>query len=154
MAAPILDRILEDIKACMKAGDKDSLTALRMLNAQIKDATVNAGKDPTDADVTSIIAKAIKQRQDAQAQFEQGGRPDLAEKEKREIELFKKYQPAQLGEEEIRALVTKAIAETAAQSPKDMGKVMKALMPHVAGKADGKLVSQTVQAMLNQPAKG
>ena len=153
MSAPILDRILEDIKTCMKAGDKDSLTALRMLNAQIKDATVNVGKDATDADVSSIIAKAIKQRQDAQAQFQQGGRPDLAEKEQREIELYKKYQPAQLGEEAIRDLVKKAIAETGAQTPKDMGKVMKALMPHVAGKADGKLVSQTVQAMLNNPSQ-
>ena len=153
MSAPILDRILEDIKTCMKAGDKDSLTALRMLNAQIKDATVNVGKDATDADVSSIIAKAIKQRQDAEAQFRQGGRPDLAEKEQREIELYKKYQPAQLSEEAIRELVKKAISETGAQTPKDMGKVMKALMPHVAGKADGKLVSQTVQAMLNNPGQ-
>ncbi len=148
MSAPLFDALLADIKTAMKSGDKDNLAALRMLHAQIKDATVNQGKDVTDPDVATIIAKAIKQRQEAVAQFQQGGRQDLADRELREIELFKKYQPQQLSEAEIAALVKKAVAETGATSRKEMGKVMAALMPHVKGKADGKLVSQLVQSAL------
>jgi uncharacterized protein len=148
MPSPLFDRLLADIKTAMKSGDKDNLAALRMLHAQIKDATVNAGREVTDADVAALIAKAIKQRQDSAAQFEQGGRLELAGKEKKEIELYRKYQPMQLTEAEIKDLVASAIAETAAASKKDMGKVMAALMPHVKGKADGKLVSQIVQAAL------
>lgn len=148
MPSPLFETLLADIKTAMKSGDKDKLAALRMLHAQIKDATVNVGKDVTDADVAALIAKAIKQRQDALSQFEQGGRQDLADRERAEIEIFKAYQPAQLSESEIAALVKRAIAETGATSRKEMGKVMAALMPHVKGKADGKLVSQIVQSAL------
>jgi uncharacterized protein YqeY len=119
-----------------------------MLNAQIKDATVNAGKEPTDEAVATIVAKAIKQRQDSVEQFKAAGRNDLADKEQREIELFRAYQPQQLGAAEIEALVRKVIAETGAAGKKDLGKVMQALMPQVKGKSDGKLVNQIVMAQL------
>jgi uncharacterized protein YqeY len=144
----MLDALLADIKTAMKAQDPDKLTALRMLNAQIKDATVNAGKDPTDEAVATIVAKAIKQRQDSVDQFKAAGRNDLADKEQREIELFRAYQPQQLGAAEIEALVRKVIAETGAAGKKDLGKVMQALMPQVKGKSDGKLVNQIVMAQL------
>jgi len=148
MPSPLFEKLLEDIKTAMKSGDKDNLAALRMLHAQIKDATINQAKEVTDADVATVIVKAIKQRQDSVAQFQQGGRQDLADKEIKEIELFKKYQPQQLSPSEIEALVKKAVAEAGATSRKEMGKVMAALMPHVKGKADGKLVSQIVQTSL------
>ena len=148
MPSPLFEKLLADIKTAMKSGDKDNLAALRMLHAQIKDATVNAGKDVTDVDVAAILAKAIKQRQDSVAQFQQGGRQDLADKELKEIALFKQYQPQQLSEAEITELVKKAIAATGSTSRKEMGKVMAALMPDVKGKADGKLVSQIVQNSL------
>lgn len=148
MGSPMLDKLLADIKTAMKAQDPDKLTALRMLNAQIKDATVNAGKDPTDEAVATIVAKAIKQRQDSVDQFKAAGRTDLADKEQREIELFRAYQPQQLGAAEIEALVRKVIAETGAAGKKDLGKVMQALMPQVKGKSDGKLVNQIVLAQL------
>lgn len=148
MGSPMLDKLLADIKTAMKAQDPDKLTALRMLNAQIKDATVNAGKDPTDEAVATIVAKAIKQRQDSVEQFKAAGRNDLADKEQREIELFRAYQPQQLGAAEIEALVRKVIAETGAAGKKDLGKVMQALMPQVKGKSDGKLVNQIVMAQL------
>ncbi len=148
MGSPMLDALLADIKTAMKAQDPDKLTALRMLNAQIKDATVNAGKDPTDEAVATIVAKAIKQRQDSVDQFKAAGRNDLADKEQREIELFRAYQPQQLGAAEIEALVRKVIAETGAAGKKDLGKVMQALMPQVKGKSDGKLVNQIVMAQL------
>jgi uncharacterized protein YqeY len=148
MGSPMLDALLADIKTAMKAQDPDKLTALRMLNAQVKDATVNAGKDPTDEAVATIVAKAIKQRQDSVEQFKAAGRNDLADKEQREIELFRAYQPQQLGAAEIEALVRKVIAETGAVGKKDLGKVMQALMPQVKGKSDGKLVNQIVMAQL------
>jgi uncharacterized protein YqeY len=144
----MLDKLLADIKTAMKAQAPETLTALRMLNAQIKDATVNAGKDPTDEAVATIVAKAIKQRQDSVEQFKAAGRNDLADKEQREIELFRAYQPQQLGAAEIEALVRKVIAETGAAGKKDLGKVMQVLMPQVKGKSDGKLVNQIVMTQL------
>jgi uncharacterized protein YqeY len=148
MATALLDALLADIKEAMKSRDADRLGALRMLHAQIKDATVNAGKEPTDADVATIVAKAIKQRQDAVEQFRQGGREDLAAKDEKEIAFYRKYQPQQLAPAEIEALARKAVAETGAAGRKDMGKVMAALMPHVKGRADGKIVNQVVQSLL------
>ena len=146
--AKLLDELLADIKVAMKARESDKVTTLRMLHAQIKDAGTNAGKEETDELVIGIVVKAIKQRQDSVEQFRQGERDDLADKEAAEIELLKKYQPEQIGEDEIIELVKKAIEESGAESKQDMGKVMKVLMPQVKGKADGKLVNQIVQREL------
>ena len=148
MPSALFDKLMADIKDAMKSGNKDLLTVLRTLHAQVKDATVNQGKEATDADVATVVAKGIKQRQDAVAQFEPAGRQDLADKEKAEIEILKRYQPQQLTEAEIEALVVKAIAETGATTKKEMGKVMQLLMPKVKGCADGKLVNQVVLALL------
>ena len=148
MGSSLLDSLLADIKTAMKAQEPEKVTALRMLNAQIKDATVNVGKDPTDEIVATIVAKAIKQRQDSVEQFKAAARTDLADKEEREIALFRAYQPQQLGAAEIEALVKAAIAETGAVGKKDLGKVMQVLMPKVKGRSDGKLVNQIVQTQL------
>ena len=148
MATAVLDTLLADIKVAMKAQNQDMLSALRMLHAQIKDATVNAGKEPTDEAIASIVAKAIKQRQDSVEQFRAASRADLADKEQREIELFRKYQPQQLDQATIEALVRKIISETGASGKKDLGKVMQALMPQVKGRSDGRLVNQSVLALL------
>ena len=148
MSSKLLDDLLADIKAAMKNRENDKLIALRTLHAQIKDATVNVGKEVTDGEVATVVAKAIKQRHDAAEQYQLGGRQDLVEKELMEAELFKKYQPQQLTPSEIEELVRKAIAEIGAGGKKDMGKVMGTLMPRVKGRADGKLVNQIVQAML------
>ena len=148
MGSPQLDALLADIKTAMKSQAAETLSALRMLHSQVKDATVNAGKDPTDEAVASIVAKAIKQRQDSVEQFRAAGRHDLADKEQKEIELFRKYQPQQFGAAEIEALVKGIIAETGATGKKDLGKVMQSLMPKVKGRSDGKLVNQIVQSLL------
>ena len=148
MASPLLDTLMADVKAAMKAHDQETLTALRTLHAQIKDATVNLGKDPTDGDMATIVAKAIKQRLDSVEQFRTANRNDLADKEQREITLFRKYQPQQLDQAAVEELVRKVIAETGAAGKKDLGKVMQALMPQVKGRADGKLVNQVVMALL------
>ncbi|OGV57546.1 MAG: hypothetical protein A2283_23305 [Lentisphaerae bacterium RIFOXYA12_FULL_48_11] len=148
MSSPLLDKLLIDIKTAMKAHDSETVGALRVLHAQVKDATTNAGKEPTDGDVAAIVAKALKQRAESVEQFRTAGRNDLADKEQKEIELFRKYQPQQMDRSEIEALVRKVIEETGAQGKKDMGKVMQALMPLVKGKSDGKIVSEIVQAQL------
>jgi hypothetical protein len=148
MSTKLLDELLSDIKEAMKSRDADRLTALRTLHAQIKDATTNAGRDPEDVYVAPVVAKAIKQRQDAVEQFRKGGREDLAVREEKEIVAYRKYQPEQLDAPAIEALVKKAIADTGAAGRKDMGKVMAALMPQVKGRADGKLVNQIVQGQL------
>lgn len=148
MTSKLLETLQADIKEAMKERNADKLTALRTLHAQIKDATTNLGKEATDAEVAVVVARAIKQRQDSVEQFRQGHRDDLADKEQREIDWFKKYQPQQLTRDEIEALVKKCVAETGAAGKKDMGKVMAALMPQVKGRADGRLVNQVVSGLL------
>lgn len=143
------DKITEDIKASMKAGEKERLLVLRSLMAEIKNATVNAGKDMTDEAVVSVVAKAIKQRADAYEQFTQAGREDLASKEEAEMAILKEFQPEQLSEEEITALVDEAIAATGAATKKEMGKVMGFLMPKVKGKADGSIINKIVGSKLS-----
>jgi uncharacterized protein len=148
MASALLDKLLNDIKSAMKGGDREALTALRSLHAQIKDATTNQGREAADSDVASVVAKAIKQRQDAIEQFRQAARTDLVELEQRELELLRMYQPPQLTEAEIRAVAAEAVAAAGATTRKDMGKVMAVLMPQVKGRADGRLVNQVVQSLL------
>ncbi|MCP5487121.1 MAG: GatB/YqeY domain-containing protein [Verrucomicrobia bacterium] len=143
-----LDQITDDIKTAMKAGDKERLLTLRSIHAQIKDATVNKGIDPTDDHVADVLAKAVKQRLESIRQFQDGGRDDLAAKEESELSILKAYQPEQLSDEAVQALVTAAIQQTAAAGKQDMGKVMAVLMPQVKGKADGSLVSRLVQQAL------
>jgi uncharacterized protein len=148
MPSPLLDKLILDIRDCMKAGEKDRLTALRTLHANVKDATVNQGKEVTDADFATMLAKAVKQRQDSLQQFTDAGREDLAAKERAELEWLKVYQPEQLSEAQVEELVKAAIATSGAASKKEMGKVMAVLMPQVKGKADGKLVNTIVQRLL------
>lgn len=149
MAAALLEQLMNDIKGAMKARETDKLTVFRMLHAQIKDAGTNAGKEETDELVAEVVAKAIKQRNESIRQYRDGGRDDLADQEEQEAEWITAYQPEQLTEEAIADLARAAIEETGAGSPKEMGLVMKALMPKVKGKADGKRVSQTVQKLLS-----
>lgn len=144
----IAETLINDIKTAMKAGEKERLTTLRSLHAQIKDATVNAGKDMTDDAVIAVLAKQIKQRADALEQFRNAGREDLAAVEESEMAILRAYQPAQLSEAEIEAFVVEAIQSTGATTRKEMGKVMAALMPKVKGKADGSIVNRIVGSKL------
>ena len=148
MSSPLLDQLMSDIKQAMKDRAQDKLTALRTLHAQVKDATVNQGKEATDDEVLTILNRAIKQRLDAVEQFRNGGRADLADKEEQEIAIYRRYQPHQLSVQEIEVLARQAIAEAGATSKADTGKVMKVLMPLVKGKADGKDVNQAVAGLL------
>ena len=148
MPSTILDQLMSDIKDAMKGGDKEGVTALRFLHSEIKNLELIHRKEINDSSVAEVIAKAVKQRQDAITQFRAGNRHDLADKEQREIERFRKYQPRQLERGEIEALVRDCIQAAGATSKKEMGKVMALLMPQVKGKADGKLVNEIVSALL------
>ncbi len=149
MASAILERLLADIKLAMKARESERLETLRFLHAEIKNFEVNERKKPTDDDVAAIVGKAIKSRQDSIEQFQAGGREDLVAREQAQLEICKAYQPEQLGEAEIEALVDEVIEQTGAAGKKDTGKVMKELMPRVKGKADGRMVSAIVGRRLS-----
>lgn len=145
----ILERLQADAKEAMRAKDAVRLGALRMAVAAIKDAEI--AKRPAaldEAEVAKVIAKAVKARRDAAGEFRRGGRTDLAEKEEREAALLEAYLPKGLSEDEVRALVAEAVRETGAASAKEIGKVMKVVMPRVAGRADGALVQRLVRAAL------
>ena len=148
MAAAIYDKLMDDLKGAMKAHDMGAVNAIRGVIAKAKDLTVNAGKEMTDDAILQVLAKGVKQREESIAQFEAAGRAELAENEKKEMELLKKYLPEQLSEEAVAAIVKEAVAATGATSKKDMGKVMKEVMARVKGQADGKLVSRLVGAAL------
>ena len=144
------DRVNTDITAAMKAQDAARLSALRMLKAAIMNKSVEKGRDLDDADVQQVVASLVKQRRDSIEQFSKAGRTDLVNKETGEIKVLEEYQPPAATTEEIEAAVAAAIAETGAASQKDMGKVMKAVMPRLAGKtADGKTVNELVRKKLS-----
>jgi len=139
----VAEKLKTDLTAAMKAGEKDRVGALRMILSELqKDAKEGAG------DEVAVLRRERKRRLDAAAQFRDGGRDELAAQEDREAELIAGYLPRELSDEELDAIVTAAIAETGADSPKDMGQVMKAAMATVAGRADGKRVSARVQGAL------
>jgi uncharacterized protein len=143
------DRVGADITAAMKARDTARLSALRMLKAAVMNKGVEKGRDLDDAEVLQVIASLVKQRRDSIEQFSKAGRTDLVDKETGELNVLQAYLPAGATPEEINAAVAEAIAETGAASPKDMGKVMKAVMPKLAGKnADGKAVNEAVRRLL------
>ena len=142
-------KVAADITAAMKAKDAARLSALRMLKAAIMNKGVEKGRDLEDAEVLQVVSSLVKQRRDSIEQFSKAGRTDLVEKETGEIGVLEAYLPPAASPAEIDAAVSAAIAETGATSPKDMGKVMKAVMPMLAGKnADGKAVNAAVRRKL------
>jgi uncharacterized protein YqeY len=133
----------------MKAKDAPRLSALRMLKAAIMNKGVDKGRDLDDAEVQQVVASLVKQRRDSIEQFAGAGRTDLVDKETAELGVLSEYLPPAAGVEEIDAAVAAAIAETGATSAKDLGKVMKAVMPKLAGRnADGRVVNDTVRRQL------
>ena len=142
------ERITEDMKSAMRASDKERLSTIRMVQAAIKQREVDERIVLDDAQVLAVLEKMVKQRRESIAAFEQGGRADLADKEKAEIQILAAYLPEQLTEAEVDALIQAAIAETGAASMKDMGKVMGAVKAKAAGRADMGAVSARIKAAL------
>lgn len=141
-------RLNEDIKTAMRAGDKARLTTLRMATAAIKQREVDERIELDDSAVLAVVEKMIKQRRDAATQYEQGNRPELAAAEHAEIDILQDYLPEPLSEADLDALITAAMAEAGATSLADMGKVMATLKPAVQGRADMSQVSARVRALL------
>ncbi|HHA2891470.1 TPA: GatB/YqeY domain-containing protein [Stenotrophomonas maltophilia] len=141
-------QLTEDMKAAMKAGEKHKLGAIRLINAAIKQREVDERIELDDTAVIAVLDKMVKQRKDSVSQYEAANREDLAEIERAEIVVIEAYLPAKMGEAEIVAAIQAAIAETGASGPADMGKLMGALKPKLAGQADMGLVSKLVKQLL------
>ena len=147
--ASLKERITEDMKAAMRAGEKERLGTIRMLQAGIKQREVDERISLDDAQVLAVIEKMLKQRKESIAQFEQGGRADLAAREQAEIELLTVYLPAQLSTAEVDVLIKDAIESTGAASVKDMGKVMAIVKAKAAGRTDMGAASARIKAALS-----
>ncbi|APP79133.1 GatB/YqeY domain-containing protein [Xanthomonas hortorum pv. vitians] len=145
---PLKQQLTDDMKAAMKSGDKHSLGVIRLINAAIKQKEVDERIEMDDAAVIAVLDKMVKQRKDSVTQFEAAAREDLAQIEREEIVVIERYLPAKMGEAEIVAAIQAAIAETGASSPADIGKLMGALKPKLAGQADMGLVSALVKKSL------
>jgi uncharacterized protein YqeY len=141
-------QLTEDMKAAMKAGEKHKLGVIRLINAAIKQREVDERIELDDTAVIAVLDKMVKQRKDSVSQYEAANREDLAEIERAEIVVIEAYLPAKMGEAEIVAAIQAAIAETGAAGPADMGKLMGALKPKLAGQADMGLVSKLVKQLL------
>jgi uncharacterized protein len=139
----LADRVKQDLTDAMRAGERDRVGRLRLVLSELQKAEKEGGEDEL-----AVLRRERKRRLDAAEQFRSGGRPELAEGEEAEAELIASYLPAELSDEELRAIVEKAVAESGATSPKDMGAVMKVAMPAVGGRADGKRVSAQVREVL------
>jgi uncharacterized protein len=142
------ERVTEDVKAAMKAREAERLGTLRLLTAAMKQREVDERLTLDDAGVIGVIEKMLKQRRDSVAQYEQAGRQDLADVEKREMAILHSYLPQQLTDAELGAIVADAVAAAGATGPSDMGKVMAVVKPKIAGRADMGKVSAMVKARL------
>jgi len=146
-------KILNDLKAAMKAGDTAKRDTLRMLDSMIKNVEIEKMKKETglsDEEIQEVISKAVKQRKDAVAQYVAGGRADLAEKENKEIEILMAYLPEQMSEDAVREIVKSVISQTGATGMSDIGKVMGAAMAKLKGQANGNLVKKIVEEELGK----
>lgn len=141
-------KITDDMKAAMKAREAERLSAIRLMLAAIKQIEVDERKDLSDPEVISVIERMIKQRRDSIAQFQAAGRKDLVDKESFELDLLSSYLPKQLSDDEIASEITAVLAQTGAQGPSSMGKVMGLLKGKLAGRADMAKVSALVKAKL------
>ncbi len=144
------ERFQEDLKSAMKSGDETAVSVLRLLRTRLKEARVAKMEDLSEDEIYKAVATEIKQRKEAIELFRKGGREDLAARERKEIEILDGYMPPKLSEEDIKGLAAKALQESGAESTRDLGKVMKILMPKVVNRADGSQVRKIVKDLLTE----
>lgn len=142
-------KLLEDMKRAMKARDQIRVETIRGLRAQLKNAQISKGGELSEEDAIQVLTSAVKKRKESIEQFQAVGRTDRAEIEQQELDIIHEYLPKQMDERQIEELVDSVIGEVNAESVKDMGKVMSAIMPQVKGRADGKVVQQIVRTKLS-----
>lgn len=143
------ERILEAMKEAMKSNDRARLSTIRMIRSSLKNREIELRKKLEDEEIIRVIQGMIRKSEEAIEQFHAGGRTDLVEKERKEIEILKSFLPQPLGQEELIRMIDETIQELKATSLKDLGKVMKSIMPKIGGRADGKLVNQLVKERLS-----
>lgn len=142
------ERLGEELKRAMKARDEVALSAVRLVRSSIKNREIEVRHELDEQEIVEVISSLAKQRRESIRLFGEAGRTDLVEKEEKELALLLEFLPQQLTRDELETLVARVIAESGAQGLRDMGKVMKSLMPHVTGRADGSLVSAIVKERL------
>ena len=143
------ERLLDEMKQAMKTNDKLRLSTIRMIRSALKNKEIELRKKVEDEEAAKVIQAMVRKGEESVEQFQLGGRTDLVEKEKKEIEILKTFLPQALSQEEVLKIIEQSIQETQASSSKDIGKVMKSVMPKIAGKADGKLINQLVKEKLS-----
>jgi uncharacterized protein len=143
-------KLNEEMVTAAKSKDKIRLSAIRMLKSALHNKEINLMRPLNESEVLQVLSSMIKQRKDSIEQFAKGGRTDLVEKEEAELKVVQEFMPAQMSEDEVDSLIKKAIEEAGAVSIKEMGKVMKILMPKLTGTADGKMVGEKVKAFLSK----
>nr|WP_080146521.1 GatB/YqeY domain-containing protein [Marinilactibacillus piezotolerans] len=146
----MLEELNQDMKTAMKAKDRENLTTIRMLKSALQLEQINKGEELTEDEELTVLSREKKQRVESLNEFKAAGREDLVEKLEKELSIVDRYLPEQLSEDEVTQIVHDAIEQTGADSMKDMGKVMGAVLPKVKGKADGSLVSSIVKKELSQ----
>ena len=145
----LLDSLNNDLKTALKARDKAKLSTVRMLKAAVMNEKIKIGHDLNHDEELAVLSRELKQRKDSITEYTAAGRQDLVPAIEQEIKIVEAYLPKQLSEAEVKAIVTKTIAEVNASSKADFGKVMKAVMPKLKGQADGKLVNKIVNSLLS-----
>ncbi len=149
----LLEKIDADLKTALKASDRIRLSAVRLLKAAVKNQQIHKGRELSDEEILSVIGSMAKQSRESIEQFSRGGRTDLAEQEKSELAVLQSYLPAQLSPEELDHIIREAIQEAGATDEKEIGKVMRVLMPKIKGMADGKEVNNRVRELLHAPGR-
>lgn len=143
------EKLLEEMKQAMKTNDKIRLSTIRMIRSSSKNKEIELRRKLEDEDIFKVIQGMVRKGEESIEQFQAGGRNDLVEKEKMEIEILKSFLPQPIPQEEIIKIIDETIQETQSSSLKDLGKVMKAVMPRLGGKADGKVINQLVKERLS-----
>jgi uncharacterized protein YqeY len=143
------ERLVDEMKQAMKSNDKVRLSTIRMIRSAVKNKEIDLRNTLDDAEILRVIQGMVRKSEEAIEQFKAGGRMDLVEKETKEIEILKSYLPQSLSSEDVVRIIDESIQETQASSLKDLGKVMKSVMPKLTGKADGKLINQLVKERLS-----
>lgn len=154
MATSPQQRIESDLKEALKAGDKERVSTLRLLLTEIKNERIRRGAEVDEPGFVALVRKAVKQREESSAQYRQGARPELAEKEEREARLLTAYLPAQADERQIRAAVEELVAERGLAGPAAIGPVMKEMLARFGSAADGATINRIAREVLARPQPG
>jgi uncharacterized protein len=149
MSMSLEERLMDEMKQAMKSNDKARLSTIRMIRTAVKNKEIDLRNKLDDDEILRVIQGMVRKSEESIEQFKAGGRMDLVEKETKEIEILRSYLPRALSKEDVIRIIDESIRETEASSLKDLGKVMKSVMPKLTGKADGKLINQLVKERLS-----